>query len=145
MAFTWAINPVTGDMQINSNGRLQIVYGAEEVRQRIIIALQHYYMEYFLNIPGGVPWHELILGSKDKSLAEALIRRTVLGVPNVNSILSFQSTFSNRILTLYMSVEVTGADGSVYVVVVKTSTNGAYFTFEDGSIIMFDGGPRVDI
>ena len=116
MAMTFAINPETGDLQVNKKGALQIVYGSEEVRQRILIALQHYYQEYFLNIPAGVPWYELILGSKDKKLAEALIRRTILTVPNVVSIINFQMSSTGRSVSLSTDVQVTGIDGSVYVV-----------------------------
>lgn len=112
MAFTWALNNRYNDMLIGRNGQLATVYGAEEVRQRIIISLRHYWQEYFLNVPAGVPWYELILGSKDLKQAEALLRGAVLDVPGVVSIISISRIFSSeRELFFDMRVEVTGQEG----------------------------------
>ena len=146
MSYTWAINPSTGDLQVNTKGKLQGVYGAEEVRQRILITLQHFYQEYFLNIPGGVPWGELILGSKDVALANALLRRAVLGVPGVLSIISFSSSFSNRALSISMSAQVSGTSGSTYVVHITTSTRDwLFFAFEGGDVINFESGTSISV
>jgi hypothetical protein len=111
LTLTYAINPENMDLLVNSSGTLQCVYGAEEVRQRILIALNHFYGEYFLNVMGGVPWDELILGSKNISMAEALLRRAVLEVPNVVSIIKFQVSFSSRRLAIELMTEVNGIDG----------------------------------
>lgn len=110
MAMTFALNPSYNDITIGRDGKLAIIYGAEEVRQRIIIAVRHYWREYFLNVPAGVPWYELILGSKDLQQSEFLLRRTVLEVPGVVSIINFDSSFSGRVFSLDMVVEVTGQD-----------------------------------
>lgn len=147
MAMTFAINPETGDLQVNKKGALQIVYGADEVKQRILIALQHFYHEYFLNIPAGVPWYELILGSKDHKLADALLRRTVLLVPGVVSIISSDFNFSDRKLAISMTVDVKvlGVSNTVIIKSTATTTNAGYlaFTFGDGSYVAFGDGRKV--
>ena len=113
MPFTYALNDRYNDMSIGSDGKLATIHGAEEVRQRVIIALRHYWREYFLNVPVGVPWYELILGSKDKKQAEALIRRAVLEVPGVVSIINMSHIFANeaRELSFDMRIEVIGTAG----------------------------------
>ena len=111
MTMTWAVSPLNNDVFINRDGLMQMVYGAEEVRQRIGIALRHYWKEYFLNVPAGVPWYELILGSKDLSMTEALLRKTILEVPNVLSILNFQINMTGRAVTVDSQVEVSGING----------------------------------
>jgi hypothetical protein len=88
MAFTWALNDLNWDLSIKY-GKLVPISGADEVKQRILVTLWHYWEEYFLNVPAGVPWYELILGSKDKKMVEALLRKTILSVPGVISIQNF--------------------------------------------------------
>lgn len=115
MTWTWAVNPMNNDLFINKAGRLQTVAGAQEVKQRILIALQHFWEEYFLNVPDGVPWDELILGSKDIKLTEGVLRQAILSVPGVAAILSFEMRFSDdgrRQLKITTKVQVTGTFGS---------------------------------
>ena len=104
MSFTWALNS-NNDIYI-SNGKIGNISNVDEVRQRILVTLRHNWQEYFLNVPGGVPWYELILGGKDRHLYEALLRKIILSVPNVLSILSFSSSFENRSWAISTVVEV---------------------------------------
>lgn len=107
MALTWVLNE-KHDITITGSGKLQTVTSATEVRQRILTTLWHYWREYFLNVPGGVPWYELILGSKDRKTVESLLRKTVLDVPGVLSVLKFQVSNSStdpRKLEVSMDVE----------------------------------------
>ena len=90
MSMTWGISLDYHDLVVDTGGTLLKVYGAEEVRQRILVSLLHHWEEYFLNVPAGVPWYQLILGSKDKKMVETILRRRVLEVPGVASILDFQ-------------------------------------------------------
>lgn len=110
MSMTWALN-TSNDLSI-SGGKLAITTSADEVKQRILVTLQHHWQEYFLNVPGGVPWYDLILGGKDVKLYEAILRNIILSVPGVASIIDFYTTFSNRAFSLYTSVEVTWATGT---------------------------------
>lgn len=119
MAMTFAVNPDNNDIFINRNGSLQVVYGVEEVRQRILIALQHNWNEYFLNVPAGVPWYEVILGSKDKRTAELILRKTILDVPGVVSILKLFTLYESRKFSLYATVEVAGLESTQVVNIIQ--------------------------
>ena len=114
MTMTFKIDPERNDLVITA-GKLTKVSSADEVVQRIRTTLQHHWGEYFLNIPGGVPWYDLILGGKDIKMYETIIRKIVLDVPGVVSLVSFSTSFKNRHLDIYMSVEVTWS-GSTTVV-----------------------------
>lgn len=112
MTFTWTINDGYNDIIIDHKGKLAKIKGSSEVRQRVIIALRHYWQEYFLNVPAGVPWYELILGSKDTKQAELLIRDAVLKVPGVISIININSIASkDRHVSFNIRIEVQGTDG----------------------------------
>ncbi len=111
MTFTWTINDGYNDIIIDRKGKLAKIKGSSEVRQRVIIALRHYWQEYFLNVPAGVPWYELILGSKDTKQAELLIRDAVLKVPGVISIININSIVSkNRHVSFNIRIEVQGTN-----------------------------------
>jgi len=113
MPFTWQLNG-NNDIQIE-NGRFLTVAGTDEVKQRILVALQHFYQEYFLDVPDGVPWYEVILGSKNKKVVELILRKKILEVPGVVGIISFQKTFNNitRHMDISAIVEVLGLDDDV--------------------------------
>lgn len=114
MALTWTLTDGGRDLVIRS-GRLAVVTGAEEVRQRILTTLLHHWQEYFLNIPAGLPWYELILGSKDRKTVEAIIRMAILSVPGVLSLPALQLVWEGRAsreLEIYFTAEVRNADGT---------------------------------
>lgn len=103
MTITWKLTD--GDLTIE-NGRLVMVKGSDEVAQRIEVTLKHEFGEYFLNFPGGVPWYQSILGSKDKETALLLIRTSILNVPGVISVLDVNLTSSGRAVTISAQAEV---------------------------------------
>jgi len=107
MSFTFALNG-TNDLTIQSSGKLLTVAGADEVRQRIKVALLHDYQEYFLDTPGGTPWYELILGSKDLKQVEAILKQIILEVPGVISIITFSTGISSRNVVISTKVQVSG-------------------------------------
>lgn len=112
MTFSWTINDAYNDVIVGRDGKLAKIKGAPEVRQRTIIALRHYWQEYFLNVPVGMPWYELVLGTKDTKQAELLIRDTVLKVPGVISILNINSIKSkDRHVSFNIRIEVQGISG----------------------------------
>ena len=114
MSFTYALNNFH-DLTI-LNGGIKFVSGADEVRQRILVALNHYWQEYFLNVPNGVPWYEILLGSKEKKMVESILRRTVLDVPGVIGILSLQTVSgTNRSWSIYLTTEVESFNGTEYI------------------------------
>ena len=118
MSYSWILNPETWDVMIGPTGSLAKVSGANEVAQRIKVALKHLYQEYFLNVPAGLPFYydpPLILGAKDVSMTRALVQNAVLNVPGVTSLVSMQidppTAANKRAMQVSMSVEVQGAVG----------------------------------
>ena len=142
MAFTWAINTTVYDLSIKG-GKLKTVFGVDEVKQRILVSLWHYWEEYFLNVPAGVPWYELILGSKDKKMVEALLRKEILSVPGVTSILNFQIVAPAgymRDFSIYADVEVYGGTIIPISVTPPVIDYSNYLTTETGSRLLTDDG-----
>jgi len=110
MTMTYAVGS-RHDLVIDRQGKFLLVTGAEQVKQRVIISLLHYWGEYFLNVLSGVPWKEIILGGKDLKLTQSIIRNTILAVPDVVSIIDLQLKYENRGLTVSAYVEVVGSTG----------------------------------
>ena len=140
MAFTWALDDATYDLSI-SKGKLVQVSGADEVKQRILVTLWHYWREYFLNVPGGVPWYELILGSKDKRLVESLLRKIIFDVPGVVSIVRFgiQSPLGYlRDFAIFIDVEVTAGIVSL-IVTPPAMASGNYITTDSEEYLLNSG------
>ena len=104
MTYTWKLNEAH-DLQVR-HGSIGVVYGADEVRQRIAIALQHYWQEYFLNVQDGVPWYEVLLGTKSKKTVEAIIRRNILDVPGVVGISYLNIIKTGRDWAISTTVEI---------------------------------------
>ena len=57
MAYTLELDYFTNDLKIDSSGHFRRISGGQEVCQRVRIALQHQFSEYFLNRLGGVPYY----------------------------------------------------------------------------------------
>lgn len=111
MTMTFRLTDASHDLTI-VGGSLAKVTGAEEVRQRVLVALFHEWQEYFMNELSGVPWQEIILGSKDLRIIETILRWAILQVPGVVSILVLESTFAARQLQIYATIEVEGESGN---------------------------------
>ena len=104
MSMTWKLN-ASNDLVI-SGGTFQLVTGKDEVVQRVLVTLRHYWQEYWLNLQGGVPWYELILGRKNRKLAEIILRKIILEVPGVDGISQFSTSFVNRLFGISLKLEV---------------------------------------
>jgi len=100
MSYTWKLDYTHNDLTINSSVVLETITGTQEVKQRVVIALKHFYGEYFLNTEHGVPYKEAILGFKDLGLAESLLRSEILSVPGVISIETFKLSYFARSITV---------------------------------------------
>lgn len=111
MTMTYAVGS-RHDLLIGRQGKLLLVAGAEQVKQRIIVSLLHCWGEYFLNTLAGVPWKEIILGGKDIKTTLSILRDAILAVPDVVSIVDLQARFISRGLSVSAYVEVIGAAGT---------------------------------
>lgn len=96
MSFTGKLDVFSHDLKIK-NGKIVRVQGADEVRQRIKVALWHHFDEYFFNRPAGVPWYQSILGSKmSQESLQNILREKIQIVPGVIQVLSLQVTNLGR-------------------------------------------------
>jgi hypothetical protein len=123
---TWKLTG-TGDLTITSASKLAMVTGSVEVQQRVIVALQHEYQEYFLNVEGGVPWYQSILGLKDLKIAETILRSIVMRVAGVNSILRLTAKYGDARQVEITALIETEVDGEIAIVPVSAefgATNG---------------------
>lgn len=96
-----------------------IVTGNDEVIQRLKIRLWRNLGEWFLALQAGMPWYHMgsqgtcgILGSKGVSAAELRIRREVLETDGILRIISMETLYSGRKLSLQLQVLL--ADGSTH-------------------------------
>lgn len=110
------LDPVTHDIAWN-NGALTKEYTTQPytqtVAQRLKIRLLTFSGEYFFDTSYGVPWFQRLLGIKQTSKAaiDLIFSQKILEESGVKEIVTFNSTFSNRIYSLTFSVRV--VDGSV--------------------------------
>lgn len=77
----------------------------ENVRQRLLIRLRTFRGEWFLSTQYGVPWFQEVLGRKTtKTRVDQLLQESILSEQGVVEILTFKSTFINRVYSLSFSV-----------------------------------------
>lgn len=127
MTWTLRLSNLSGDLSI-SGGRFLTINGADEVAQRVRLALHHVQGEYFLNTPAGIPWDTEILGQKyDGARISAILRRAILQTPGVLRIRSFAVTFDNtaREFTVTSQIEVQAGPNETATVVAISETVGA--------------------
>lgn len=102
MAYTLKLDTFSHDLTIK-NGKFVRVNGADEVRQRIKVALWHHYNEYFLNRGNGLPYydygagHTHIMGSKlSQQTLHNMLRNKILSVPGVLRLVDSEITRLGR-------------------------------------------------
>lgn len=123
MSITWMLDPLARDLVIKS-GTLTITSGSDEIRQRVETTLLHEYQEYFMDVPGGIPWYELLLGSTDLVTLEAILRQAVFSVPGVLKILKMEVRMSGRVCSVYMQLEVQSVESQLVEEIVINQTFG---------------------
>lgn len=85
----------------------------QTVAQRLKIRLLTFQNEYFWDTSYGVPYFQRLLGQKQVSKAsiDLIFQQQILLESGVKEIVTFSSTFSNRIYSLTFSVRV--VDGTI--------------------------------
>jgi hypothetical protein len=92
--FGLAIDPVTDDLFLRSDGNLATVNDAEAVGQHVRQRLTTFAGEWFLDTTAGVPWLTDILGKAyDPALAESVVKAEILNTDGVTEITSFSVSF----------------------------------------------------
>lgn len=96
------LDPDTGDLALSDAGDLQLTTGGEEIVQRLRLRLSSQRGEWLLNTSWGVDWMGTVLGkgAGRRTLAEAELKRVILGTPGVARLLSWSSSLVGRELSV---------------------------------------------
>jgi len=90
--------------QMATSGSRMFLTGAAEVAQNITTRLLWFYGEAFLELDGGTPWFQTILGKSRGPEREAALKRVVLETPGVAKLTSFRLDVSDNRMTVSGSV-----------------------------------------
>lgn len=74
--------------------------GKTATQQAIIRRLRLFLGEYFLDGTEGTPWFQSILGKNPHEVAEAQIKRRIIGTKDVMALTQFDYTFETRTRTI---------------------------------------------
>lgn len=104
------LNYDTNDLVFH-NGTLTREYTTQPfvavVAQRLLIMLQTYSGEWFMDLNHGIPYWQSILGKKTtKSAVDLIFQQKILAENGVKEITEFKSTFVNRQYSLDFKVKV---------------------------------------
>lgn len=83
----------------------------ETVGQRLKIMLLTWRGEWFFNTTYGVPYWDILGRKVTKERVDLIFNQKILEEPGVREIVTFDSTFNNRVYSLTFSVRVT--DGTI--------------------------------
>ena len=119
MSYTLKLDHFEHDIRI-VDGKFERISGANEVCQRVKVALWHYLGEYFLNRESGIPYYSKrndaqgILGSKmSQQTVYNIFRSKILAVPGVLRVKNANITKIGRNYYYSCSIVVApGADGT---------------------------------
>lgn len=103
---------MTWDLKLNQQTRdleAGIVFGVEEVMQRLITRLNRELGEWFLDVTVGLPFYQEgygLLGSKNINALKLLIRKETLSTNGVNRIVKMNTRYSHkdRSVNIYMQL-----------------------------------------
>ena len=100
---------MNGPLQLEDTTQTQV----EVTGQRLLILLQTWLTEWFLDTTYGIPWEQRIIAIKQTSKVstDLILQQKVLSDPGVKEIISWDSTFVNRRYTLTFKVKV--IDGTI--------------------------------
>jgi hypothetical protein len=95
----------------------------QTVEQRLRIRLQTFLEEYFWDTTYGIPYFQRLLGKKQtsKAAADLIFQTNILAEVGVKEIVSFDSTFVNRVYSLTFRVKV--VDGTISSPIVINNIN----------------------
>jgi hypothetical protein len=97
-----------GDIELDANGEVVLVSGAEEVAQKVRLRLSINKGEYFLDPDLGISYREVILvHSPNQALISAEVQREILKTQGVNRILEYSQEViqATRQLQITFSVD----------------------------------------
>lgn len=100
-----------GDLDL-AGAALYLVTGADAIRQALQIKLRHFSGEWFLDTTFGVPWFSLLEKGVDPRLVEDTVKRAIMEVDGVETLLQFGMQFdgATRTASIDFTVRVDGGD-----------------------------------
>ena len=99
-----------GDLAIVDDA-LSIVDGEEALRQHLLIRLRFFLGEWFLDSRLGVPYFDSVLvKNPNLVLVRGIIRQAILTTPGVDSIESFDFTYTNATRRMELNFTVRRSD-----------------------------------
>ena len=114
---------MTTDIKLNDDndisfdgGVIETVDGAESVRQRLIVRLNTFLGEWFLDENAGIPYYQYVLGQNplNRVMLNAVFVSAILSTPGVLSLekeIEYSYDGATRILGLSFSAVVSGENG----------------------------------
>lgn len=101
----------TGDLEIKG-GKLLLVSGPEEVRQRLEVYLNNDQGEWFLDATYFLPWRALVFNKGPDLLAiETLFKQAISTRPGVRRLLSYNQAYNDIDRSLSVNFKVEYDDG----------------------------------
>lgn len=110
MAMTAKLDEIEHDLIIK-NGAIQYIAGQEEIQQRILVALRHYFGEYFFDRNSGLPWYQRILGMRNNyNSISNLIRDYVSAIEGVEYVERIDLNRVGRKYEIFLQVVIEGGE-----------------------------------
>ncbi len=127
------------DLQLNNEG-------LEAVGQRILITLNTFKGEYFLNTEFGAPWYQTVFRKGvSKNLIDTQIKNVIIAVPGVLQLLQYTSVIDSGLRCMSITFKARVEEGIVdQTVVIGGGGGGPASGFailkEDGSFLLQEDG-----
>lgn len=101
-----------GDLEIGADGDLIIVTGIDAIRQHLLIRLQFFRGEWFLDTRLGIPYfEEVLVKAPDLNVVQSLLREVIDETPGVIAISSFELDFDGVTRSLSLDFEALTDEG----------------------------------
>ncbi len=102
-----------GDIDL-VNGKVQLIIGKLQVRQKIATRLKFFLGEWFLDQRQGVPYYRNVLVmNPDLDVIRTLYRKVILSVPEVTRVDNLNITFNQGDRTLTVSFDAVLGNGEI--------------------------------
>ena len=111
-------SPTYNDLKI-VNGDLSLADGDAAIRQRLLLSLQLFLGEWFLDTTKGVPYYQFILvKNPNLDLVEATIKNVILSCPGIVELTDFEFGYNNGLRTLSVNFDAKSTNGTIISVAV---------------------------
>lgn len=114
MTYDLQLDHLTHDVLLNPRGDLQLLDGAERIRQQIEVTLLAFLGEWFLDTSFGVPYLEQITVKNPRmSQVQIILRSKVAAVPGVTRVRDVRLSANRALRTLTATITAETTEGLV--------------------------------